>query len=463
MMRIYNTLTKQIETFVPKDKDNVKLYTCGPTVYHYAHIGNLRTYIFEDVLEKSLNFLGYKVNRVMNITDVGHLTSDADIGEDKMLKGAERENKTVYEIADYYTNAFFNDADKLNIRKPKVIAKASDYIKEYIEMISLLLEKQIAYSSGGNIYFDIAKASDYYKLSGKKAEDLQVGVREDVTHDDRKKNPADFVLWFTDSKFENQAMRWESPFGTGYPGWHIECSMIAISNLGDYLDIHCGGVDNIFPHHENEIAQSEAYLGHEWCKYWMHGAHLNDATGKMSKSKGEFLTVSLVEEKGFNPLSYRFMCLNSHYRNNLLFTWEQLEQAQNTYNKLLARIKTISKDGTLDTEAYQTYLEQFKAGLENDLNTSTVMTVLYDILKSDINGTTKIQLIEEIDSVLSLDLLKEEVINNEDYQWVQNLIEERNQAKANRDFETADKIRNELLIKGILLKDSREGTTFEII
>ena len=333
-MILYNTLSREIEKFIPNEPGVVKMYTCGPTVYHFAHIGNLRTYIFEDILEKSLRYIGYKVDRVMNITDVGHLQSDGDTGEDKMLLGAKRENKTVYEIAEFYTDAFFNDTDRLNIRKPDVIKKASDQIEDYINIISELINKDYAYLSNGNVYFDISKAKDYYKLSGKREEELMVGVRDDVTLDESKRNPFDFVLWFTKSKFENQAMLWDSPWGIGYPGWHIECSTIAKATLGEHLDIHCGGVDNIFPHHTNEIAQSEAYLGHKWCNYWVHGEHLTDATGKMSKSKGEFLTVSLLIEKGYNPIAYRFMCLQSHYRKQLQFSYESLDIATQSYNKL---------------------------------------------------------------------------------------------------------------------------------
>ena len=341
-MKLYNTLSKKIEEFVPNEEGIVKMYTCGPTVYNFAHIGNLRTYIFEDILEKGLSFLGYNVIRAMNITDVGHLTSDADTGEDKMAKGAKREGKTVYEIADFYTNAFLNDMKELNIKVPGIIEKASNNIDIYIQMIQKLLDDGYAYLSNGNVYFDISKANDYYKLSGKNPDDLKVGVRDTVEEDQSKKNQADFVLWFTLSKFENQVMKWDSPWGVGYPGWHIECSGISYKVFGDYLDIHCGGVDNIFPHHSNEIAQSEAFLGHKWCNYWCHGAYLNDESGKMSKSKGEFLTVSLLKEKGYSPLDYRFFCLNSHYRNPLVFSFESLDGARNAYRKLKSKVLSLS-------------------------------------------------------------------------------------------------------------------------
>ena len=465
-LKLYNTLTKQVEKFVPNEEGKVKMYTCGPTVYHYAHIGNLRTYIFEDILEKGLEFVGYDVTRVMNITDVGHLTSDSDTGEDKMAKGAAREGKTVYEIADFYTEAFFNDMVDLNIRKPSIIEKASDNIEKYIEMIEKMLADGYAYISNGNVYFDISKATDYYKLSGKNPEDLMIGVRDTVEEDKSKKNPADFVLWFTLSKFENQAMKWDSPWGVGYPGWHIECSGIAAKTLGEYLDIHCGGVDNIFPHHTNEIAQSEAYFGHKWCNYWCHGAHLNDNSGKMSKSKGEFLTVSLLKNKGYNPLDYRYFCLNSHYRNSLVFSYESLDIAKNAFAKLKSRISSIDKSGELDLAKKEFYVNKFKEAIENDLNTSLMITVLYDLLKdNDVNGNTKINLIEEFDTVLSLDLLKEDKKNvSADLETeILAKIEERKEAKKNKDFAKADAIRDELLSNGIKLIDTREGTTYELI
>ena len=463
-MKLYNTLTKQIEDFVPYDPNEIKMYTCGPTVYHYAHIGNLRTYIFEDVLEKTLKYSGYHVKRAMNITDVGHLTSDSDTGEDKMLKGAKRENKTVYEIADYYTNAFFNDCEKLNIRKPDIIAKATDNITEYIEIISYLLDKGIAYPSNGNIYFDVSKSERYYELSGKNKDELLVGARDDVFDDENKKNKGDFVLWFTKSKFENQEMKWDSPWGVGYPGWHIECSSIAMKYLGDHLDIHCGGVDNIFPHHTNEIAQSEAYLGQKWCNYWLHGEHLNDESGKMSKSKGETLTLATIEKKGYEPLAYRYLCLMSHYRKQLIFTYDTLETASQAFIKLKNKINSLKKDeqGPFETEKYNEYVEKFKLMLEQDLNTANALTILYEMLKSNLSSYTKLKIVESYDKVLSLDLLKENTIDNELKLYIENKIKERNIAKENKEFLIADNIRDELLKKGIVIKDTKEGTIYEI-
>ena len=464
-MKIFNTLSKKIEEFVPREEGIVKMYTCGPTVYNYAHIGNLRTYIFEDVLEKGFEYLGYSVKRVMNITDVGHMTSDADEGEDKMEKGAKREGKTVYELAEFYTNAFFNDASKLNIRRPDIVEKASDHINTYIKMISKMLDDGYAYISDGNVYFDITKAKNYYQLSGKNPDELMVGVRDTVEEDKSKRNPYDFGLWFTSSKFENQDMKWDSPWGVGYPGWHIECSGISGEYLGEYLDIHCGGIDNVFPHHTNEIAQSEAFFGHKWCNYWIHGEYLNDKTGKMSKSKGEFLTVSLLEEKGYNPLSYRYFCLGSHYRKGLTFSFDALDSAENAYLKLKNRIKKLDRTPDLHEEKLDLYENKFKDAINNDLNTSSMLTLVYDVLKDDeLSDFTKLYLIEKFDKVLGLDLtVFDEEENKFDDSWILEKIEERNIAKKNKDFSLADKIRNELLEKGIKLLDTREGTTYELI
>ena len=464
-MNIYNTLTKKIETFTPNEEGIVRLYTCGPTVYHYAHIGNLRTYIFEDILEKGLEYLGYEVLRVMNITDVGHLTSDADSGEDKMKIASAREHKSVYDIAKFYTNAFFQDCSKLNIRKPAIVEKASDHIDTYIKMISKMLEEGYAYLSNGNVYFDITKANNYYELSGKNPEDLMIGVRDTVEEDKYKRNPGDFVLWFTTSKFENQDMKWDSPWGIGYPGWHIECSGISGKYLGEYLDIHCGGVDNIFPHHTNEIAQSEAYFGHKWCNYWIHGEHLNDQSGKMSKSKGEVLSVSLLEERGYNSLSYRYFCLNSHYRNQLTFTWEALKSAETAYIKLKSKIKQLNRTPNLSDKKLDFYQNKFKEALGNDLNTSSMLTLVYDVLKDEeLSDFTKLYLIDDFDKVLSLSLIEEpKEVSEELEELILAKIKQRNEAKKNKDFALADKIRDELFEKGVKLIDSKKGTTYELI
>lgn len=465
-VKLYNSLTRCVEDFVSIDPKIVKMYTCGPTVYGYAHIGNLRTYIFEDVLQKGLEYLGYDVKRCMNITDVGHLTSDSDTGEDKMEKGARLEGKTVYEIADFYTKAFFQDLELLNIKKPAIIAKASEHIDTYIQMIEKMIRDGYAYFSNGNVYFDISKAHHYYQLSGKNPDELMIGARDSVEEDQSKKNPADFVLWFTLSKFENHIMKWDSPWGVGYPGWHIECSGIASKYLGEYLDIHCGGIDNIFPHHTNEIAQSEAYFGHKWCNYWCHGAHLNDQSGKMSKSKGDTLTLSKLQSEGYSPLVYRYFCLNSHYRSQLVFRKEAMDIAAHSLTKLRNKVTKLDQSGKLLDEQFQFYVLKFKEAFSHDINTSQMLTIVYDVLKDgDLNDLTKYQLIKDFDRVLSLNLTVEmdEVINDEIKQEILEKIEQRNQAKKDKDFLLADKIRDELLSKGIQLIDTREGTIYEIM
>ncbi|MBP3765948.1 MAG: cysteine--tRNA ligase [Bacilli bacterium] len=464
-MKFYNTLTRELNEFKSIDGKNVKMYTCGPTVYHYAHIGNLRSYICEDILEKTLNYIGYNVTRCMNITDVGHLSSDSDTGEDKMLKGAAREHKTVLEIADYYTKAFKQDFEKLNNKWPKIVSKATDNIDEYIKIITNLLDNGYAYISNGNVYFDTTKLKDYYQLTNHKEDEMVVGARAGVEEDTYKKNQADFVLWFTKSKFADQELKWNSPWGYGYPGWHIECSGISIKYLGEYLDIHCGGVDNIFPHHTNEIAQSESYLGHKWCNYWFHVEHLNDSSGKMSKSKGEFLTVSLLEEKGYNPLAYRLFVLNSHYRKVLTFSFDAMDQASSMYDKLISKIKILKNNpiGDINTILVEEYINKFKSCLMDDLNTANALTILYDVLKdSSLSNNSKLYLIKDFDKVLSLDLIKENEISDDLKKYIEEKIEDRRQAKLNKNYALADQIRDELMSKGIIIKDTREGVTYEI-
>ena len=462
-MKIYNTLTRKVEDFIPNEEGQVKLYTCGPTVYHYAHIGNMRNYIGHDILDRTLRYLGFNVTRAMNITDVGHLTSDSDSGEDKMEVAKKREHKSAMEIAKFYTDAFFVDFDAIHCLRPEIVSPATANIEMYIKMIEDLLKKDIAYISGGNVYFDISKVKDYYCLTNHQEDKMVVGAREGVEFDDKKRNQADFALWFTTSKFENHELLWDSPFGKGYPGWHIECSGISIKYLGEHLDIHGGGVDNIFPHHTNEIAQSEAYLGHKWCNYWFHNEHLLDETGKMSKSKGEFLTISLLKDKGYDPLSFRFMCLNSHYRRQLVFSFEALNQAEATLKKLRNKIANIKDEGDLDEGAFATYNDKFIREISNDLNTANALSILYELLKDDqVNGHTKLDLIQKFDKVFAIDLIKEDE-QIEDDKEILSLIEKRNNAKKQKDFELADSIRSELLNKGIELIDTREGTTYRII
>ena len=477
-MQLYNSLSHKKEEFKTNEPGKVNMYTCGPTVYHFAHIGNLRSYIMEDILEKYLRYSGYDVKRVMNITDVGHLSSDADTGEDKMVKGAKRENKTVMDIARFYTDAFFKDCEKLNIKKPDVVEPATNCINEFITMVEGLIEKGYAYLAGGNVYFDTSKLDEYYVFNKHDSEELMVGVRDGVEEDNNKRNKNDFVLWFTKSKFEEQALKWDSPWGVGYPGWHIECSAISLKHLGEHLDIHCGGIDNAFPHHTNEIAQSEAYIGHKWCNYWFHVLHLNTNSGKMSKSTGEFLTVSLLEEKGYNPLAYRFFCLQSHYRKSLVFSYENLDNAQGAFNKLLAKIAALKDDTNevIDEVTVKELTEKFKAALANDINTSLGITVLYDVLKAKTNDKTKLALLADFDKVLSLNLLdeakklkedkKEEVssvaVDDEFSKYVEEQLALRAEAKKNKNWAEADRIRDELTAKGVKILDTPEGAKWSL-
>ena len=470
-MQIYNSLTRTKEEFRPIEEGKVKMYTCGPTVYHFAHIGNLRSYIMEDVLDRYLRYAGYEVTRVMNITDVGHLTSDADTGEDKMLKGARREHKTVLEIARFYTDAFFEDCRKLRIRTPDIVQPATGCIDDFIKVITSLLEKGYAYTAGGNVYFDTSKLEKYYVFNDFEEEDLAVGVREGVEGDENKRNKADFVLWFPKSKFDAQELKCDSPFGIGYPGWHIECSCISMKYLGEYLDIHCGGIDNAFPHHTNEIAQSEAYIGHPWCHYWFHVHHLNTTSGKMSKSSGEFLTVSLLESKGYAPEVYRFFCMQSHYRKSLVFSYEGLDNAKAAYQKLVARVASLKADGEVDRRAFEDLKAGFTSALDNDMNTSLAVTAYYDVLKSGTNDATKLALIEDFEQVMQLGLLdavkalreeaKAKAEHSEDDRWILDLIAARAEAKKAKNYAEADRIRGELSEKGIILVDTKEGTTYK--
>ena len=480
-MYLYNSATHKKDEFKTHTPGHVEMYTCGPTVYHFAHIGNLRSYIMEDVLEKYLRYAGYDVNRVMNITDVGHLTSDADEGEDKMLKGARREHKSVMEIAQFYTDAFFEDCRKLNIKRPDVVQPATGLIDDFIKIVKKLEDTGYAYFAGGNVYFDTSKLSHYYVFNDHDEEDLAVGVREGVEEDTNKRNKNDFVLWFTKSKFEDQALKWDSPWGVGYPGWHIECSGISLKYNGEYLDLHCGGVDNAFPHHTNEIAQSESYLGHPWCPQWFHVAHLNTNDGKMSKSKGEFLTVSLLEEKGYDPLAYRWFCLQSHYRKALVFTWANLDNAVAAYNKLIARIAALKPEGEVEQAVFDEYKAKFIQTMGNDLNTSMGVTAIFDVLKAKTNDATKLALIGDFDQVLSLSLLEkaakvreeqakaktaqaaggEYTVTGEGDPAIDALVMQRYEAKKAKNFAEADRIRDELKAQGIEIIDTKGGASWK--
>ena len=372
------------------------------------------------------------------------------------------------DIAKFYTDAFMADCAKLNIRIPGVVQPATGCIDEYIAAVEKLLASGHAYLAGGNVYFDTSKLERYHVFHDYDEEDLAVGVREGVEEDANKRSKNDFVLWFTKSKFEDQALKWQSPWGEGYPGWHIECSCISMKYLGEYLDLHCGGIDNAFPHHTNEIAQSEALVGHPWCKYWFHVHHLNTTGGKMSKSKGEFLTVSLLEEKGYDPLVYRFFCLQSHYRKGLVFSWENLDNAKTAYDKLIARIALLPyKPGTVDEAEMAPYREAFREAMGNDLNTSLGITALYDVLKSDLPDGCKRALLADFDRVLSLNLLEaaaklaaQQSGAGEKNPEIEALIEQRQQARKNKDFKTADAIRDQITAMGYVLTDTPQGVQY---
>ena len=465
---VYNTLTGKKEEIVTVEEGKIRLYTCGPTVYNYAHIGNLRTYVFEDALKKSLEYLGFEVKHVMNITDVGHLESDSDTGEDKMALGASREKKTVWEIARFYEEAFLKDCSLLNIARPTILCRATEHIEDMINFIKILEEKGFTYIANGNVYFSIEKYPDYNKLANLSMDELEAGSRVEV--DPYKKNPLDFVLWFTNSKFSNQIMQWESPWGTGFPGWHIECSAMSMKYLGDRIDIHCGGVDHISVHHTNEIAQSESAIGHKWVNYWMHGEFLVLDNGKMSKSSGDFLTVSRLMEEGYSPLDYRYFCLQSRYRKQLAFTFESLSIAQNSLKKLKSKVKNISEgrkvEDTIDNGKVKEYQDKFSLQLSDDLNIANAFTVLSDVIKDEtLNNSEKLYLIEDFDKVFSLELTAvEELIDNLDIdeEYIHSLIGERNDARRQKNWARADEIRNMLLEKNIELLDSREGTSWKV-
>ncbi len=472
-LKLFNTMGRELQEFSPINKNEVTIYACGPTVYNFAHIGNLRTYIFEDILRRVLTFLGYKVKHVINITDVGHLTDDGDCGEDKMEKSARETGKTAWEIAEYYTNAFFKDIENLNIIKPEIVSKATDNIQEMIDLIKKLEEKGFTYISGGNVYFSIDKFPDYGKLALLDRQKLHAGARIEI--DSNKKNPYDFVLWFTKSKFGNQTMTWDSPWGRGYPGWHIECSAMSMKFLGENFDIHCGGIDHINVHHTNEIAQSEAATGKKWVNYWLHGEFLVLNKSKMAKSAGNFLTLTDLIQKGYDPLDYRYFCLTGHYRSQLQFSWESLDSARNARLNIIEKVKLCYEEAgknipennlTISDNAKQ-IISNFKDALEDDLNCPKALAVLWTMLKdAKISQAEKVFLSLEFDKIFGLSLLKE--INKESVKYsiddeVSILIKEREEARKNRDFKLADVKRDKLKALGIEVKDTPNGTTWKHI
>ena len=466
-MKLYNTMDRKVEEFVPIEEGKVGMYCCGPTVYNYAHIGNLRTYIFEDILHRTLEEAGYRVKHVMNITDVGHLTGDGDDGEDKLGKRSRETGKSVWDIAAFYTDAFFADEKALNIKRPNVVCKATDHIQDMIALIKRLEEKGHTYTAGGNVYFSIDTIDDYGKLAVQKQEDKLSGAR--IAVDGNKRNPQDFVLWFTNSKFGEQAMMWDSPWGRGYPGWHIECSAMSMKYLGETFDIHCGGIDAIPVHHTNEIAQSEAATGHKWVNYWCHGEFLLNDKGKMSKSSGEFLTLPVLVGHGYNALDYRYFCLGGPYRTQLKFSYEALDHAKSArerLNSMVAELKAKAKPESTISEKAESYKDAFFAALFNDLRCPEALAVMWKMLKDNsITEGEKLSLLYSMDKVLGLDLdkveaKKEEKVGGEE-EW--KLVEERKQAKAEKNYQRADEIRKELEERGYIVKDTPQGPILQKI
>ncbi len=464
-MKLFNTMTRKVEEFVPIKENRVSMYCCGPTVYNYAHIGNLRTFIFEDILKRTLQYDGYRVTHVMNITDVGHLTGDGDDGEDKLGKRSRETGKSVWDIAAFYTDAFFKDEKDLNIIRPSVVCKATDHIQDMINLIKVLEEKGHTYTSGGNVYFSIDTIDDYGKLAGQSQDEKLSGAR--IAVDGNKRNPKDFVLWFTNSKFGEQAMMWDSPWGRGYPGWHIECSAMSMKYLGPHFDIHCGGIDAIPVHHTNEIAQSEAATGEKWVNYWCHGEFLLNDKGKMSKSSGEFLTLPVVVSHGYNALDYRYFCLSGHYRTQLKFSWEALDHAKSAREKLVAAVSELKKDNkpaSVLSEKAEGWKKAFSDAMNNDLRAPEALAQMWMMLKDgDITGSEKLALLLDFDRILGLELDKVEAKSDEkvggEREW--KLLEERAEAKKNKDWARADEIRAELLSLGYIVKDTPKGAVLE--
>ncbi len=467
-IRLYNTMTRRVDEFEPIEPGKVRLYTCGPTVYNYAHIGNLRTYVFEDILKRALTRSGYEVRHVMNVTDVGHLVSDADTGEDKMELGARREGKTVWEIARFYWDAFKNDMRRLNLLEPDVWCRATEHIAEQIELVKKIEQNGYAYTIDDGVYFDTSKLPDYGKLARLDLEGLRAGARVEVTKG--KKNPTDFALWKFSPKDRQRLMEWDSPWGVGFPGWHIECAAMAIKHLGERLDIHCGGIDHVAVHHTNEIAQAEAALGHEWCNWWMHAEFLTmpkDAGtqgGRMSKSSGEFLTLDRLIEAGYDPLAYRYFLMQAHYRQQLAFSWEQMDAAASAFNRLRDGVVEL-KDKCADEpgEPLDAYLGEFNEAIADDLNAPRAVAAMWKALKDDSAPPQDVYAtLLDMDRVLGfgfermqakpLPMPKEQI---------ERKIDERNDARKDKDFARADAIRNELSEVGIELEDTPTGTKWK--
>lgn len=450
---LYNTLTRKKEKFEPINPPYVGIYTCGPTVYNYAHIGNLRTYIFEDILKRVLLYNGYIVKHVMNITDVGHLTSDADEGEDKIEREAKKERRSAWEIAEFYTEAFKRDIRKLNIIEPDIWCKATEHIKDFIDLILILENKGYTYKTSDGIYFDTSKVPDYGKLAGQDLESLLPGAR--VEYNPEKKNPTDFALWKFSPKDVKRQMEWDSPWGVGFPGWHIECSVMSTKYLGQPFDIHCGGIDHIPIHHTNEIAQSEAAFDKPMAKYWLHGEFLVMGDKKMAKSEGNFVTLSDLEEKGYHPLAYRYFCLTAHYRTPLRFTWTALEGAQRALNRLYENMKKYPKK---DVEFHKEYEEEFHKAINDDLDMPKAIAITWELIKDDkIPPEVKRATLLQFDKVLGLSLDNPPEIKVEVPEEIWQLLEERETARKNKDWKKADEIREEIKKRGYIIEDTPQG------
>lgn len=463
-VKIYNTLNKQVEDFKVIEEGKAQVYCCGPTVYDYQHIGNFRTFIFEDILTKTLSLAKFDVEHVMNITDVGHLTGDNDEGEDKMLVAMRREGKTSLDIAKFYTDKFFEDWDKLGLKRPGTVCNATDHIQEMIELIKRIEDNGYAYFANGNVYFDVEKFEKYGDLANLNLDDLRAGARIQI--DQNKKNPFDFVLWFTKSKFEDQELQWDSPWGRGYPGWHIECSAMSMKYLGDHFDIHCGGIDHVPVHHTNEIAQSEAASGKKWVNYWMHSEFILLNSDKMSKSKGGFIVLDDLVNEGIQPLAYRLFCLSAHYRQQLNFTWDAVKQSEVALKrifKIVLELKSTTNESELNDEVLE-LCAPFKEALFNDLNTPKAMAAFWDILKNKgAKDEVKLAAIYFCDQVLSLGLKEFTEVKTEVPAEVMELVTKRQEAKANKNYKEADKLRDEITALGYKVVDSKDGAKVEKI
>jgi len=466
----YNTLGRSRQPFKPLQEGKVGFYGCGPTVYNYAHIGNLRAYVHHDILVRSLRRAGYDVNHVMNITDVGHLSGDADEGEDKMVKTAEERGKSVLDIADFYTQAFFKDTDRMNITRPTVICKATEHIADMIALIERIERNGFTYFAGGNLYFNITRFPSYGELALLRLDEQQAGARTE--QDENKRNPRDFVLWFTKSKFEKQALMWDSPWGRGYPGWHIECSAMSMKYLGENFDIHAGGIDHIPIHHTNEIAQSEAATGKKpWVSYWLHNEFLVMDKGKMSKSSGSFLTLQNLVDEGFDPLDYRYFLLGGHYRSQLQFSTESLKGAKNSRLSLTDKVRSLAdkSGGAASGEGADKYIEAFNTAIEDDLSTPRALAELWGLLKEGSAAPGALAAVFDMDRVLGLGLedackggvCGESGENGDFSREIEELIAKRAEAKKARDFTTADSIRQSLKERGIILEDGKDGTVWK--